>query len=187
VAVGEGLLPWKDRTISSVFLGRIENGVQNARRTTADWKSAVELFSMPVDSTAGKYPYSQSEYLAKLRTTKFGLCLPGYGWKCNREIEYLALGVVPIITEGVDIKNYLVPLVEGVHYFRADTPADVKAIVARTTQAEWERMSSACHTWWRENASAEGLFRLTWARIDQCRPFLGIGIPPWRGGIAAHH
>jgi hypothetical protein len=184
-SVEEGLLGWKDRTIASVFLGRIENGVQQSRRTTADWGSAVELFSMPVDSTGGPYPYSQSEYLAKLRAAKFGLCLAGYGAKCNREIECMALGVVPIITAGVDVQNYLVPLVEGVHYLRAETPADVAAIVARTTQADWERMSSACHTWWRENASAEGLFRLTWARIDQCRPYFGIGIPPWRPDAVA--
>jgi hypothetical protein len=38
-------------------------------------------------------------------------------------------------------------------------------------------MSTACRAWWRNYASAEGMFRLTWARIEQCRPYFGVGIP----------
>ncbi len=178
-AVEAGILPWKDRSIASVFLGKIENGVQQKKRTAHDWSKAVEVFSMPVDAT-GAYPYTQEEYLEKLRHSKFGLCLPGYGNKCNREIEYMALGVVPICTPEVDMTHYLVPPREGVHYFRASTPAQVKSIVDACTQERWKRMSIACCAWWRENASAEGLFRLTWARIEQCKPFAGMLIPPFR-------
>ncbi len=178
-AVEAGILPWKNRTITSVFLGKIENGVQQKKRTTQDWSKAVELFSMPVDATGG-YPFTQEEYLEKLRHSKFGLCLPGYGNKCNREIEYMALGVVPICTPEVDMTNYLVPPREGIHFFRASTPAQVKSIVEACTPERWKRMSVACCAWWRENASAEGLFRLTWARIEQCKPFAGMLIPPFR-------
>jgi hypothetical protein len=159
----------------------VGNGLHKANRCSKDWSAAVEVFSMPVDSTEGPYPYSQSEYLATLQKTRFGLCLPGSSGKCSREIEYMALGVVPIATPGMDFTGYLVPPREGEHFLRAEDPAAVKRIVETTTEAEWERMSVACQTWWRQNASAEGLFRLTWGRIEQCRPFQGIVMPLWNG------
>jgi hypothetical protein len=81
------------------------------------------------------------------------------------------------VVDGVDMKGYLVPPKEGVHYLRAKTPADVKRIVAETTALEWTVMSLAGRNWWRMYASAEGLFRLTWSRIEQCRPYFNVGIP----------
>jgi hypothetical protein len=50
-------------------------------------------------------------------------------------------------------------------------------IVSETSPAKWLEMSKAGKDWWRAVASAEGLFRLTWARIEQCRPYLNVGIP----------
>jgi hypothetical protein len=178
-AAAEGRPGWDERPIQSLFLGKVETGVQKTRRCSMDWKSAVDLFSMPVDSTGAPYPYTQSEYLEKLQQARYGLCLPGSGVKCNREIEYFALGVVPIAITEVDFTQYLVPPREGEHYFRASSPEEVRRIVSETTAEKWEAMSSAGYAWWRQNASAEGLFRLTWGRIQQCRPFQGLMIPIW--------
>jgi hypothetical protein len=158
-------------------LGKVENGVQLAARTGADWKIGVEVFSMPIDSTGKPYPYSQTEYLEKLCGARFGLCLPGFGPKCNREIEYFACGVVPIVTPGVDMKGYLVAPREGIHYLTASTPEEVRRIVTDTSAEKWAALSAAGRDWWRKYASAEGLFRLTWARIEQCQPYLSVGIP----------
>jgi hypothetical protein len=172
------LRTWSERTLPSLFLGKIENGVQLAARQATDWSKSVALFSMPVDTTGAPYPYTQSQYLGKLCSARFGLCLPGFGKKCNREIEYFACGTVPIVTPGVDMTNYLVAPKAGVHYFVANTPEEVRSIVATTTKETWTAMSVAGRTWWRNYASAEGLFRLTWARIEQCRPYFTVGIPP---------
>lgn len=177
VAECEHMRGYSSRPIASVFLGKVENGLQLQRRTTVDWSSSCELFSMPVDMTGQAYPYTQREYLGKLCSSRFGLCLPGFGNKCNREIEYFACGVVPIVTSGVDMRHYLVPPRQGVNYFFAETPADVKRIVETTSAETWAKMSAAGHEWWRAYASAEGLFRLTWARIEQCRPYFDVGIP----------
>jgi hypothetical protein len=175
------LRSYAERTIPSLFLGKVENGVQLAARKTTggpDWSTAVSLFSMPVDSTGAPYPYTQAEYLEKLCSARFGLCLRGFGPKCNREIEYFACGVVPVVTPDVDMTNYLVPPKAGVHYLVAKTPEDVRRIVAETSDETWSAMSTAGRAWWRAYASAEGLFRLTWARIEQCRPYFTVGIPP---------
>lgn len=168
---------YDSRAVASLFLGKVENGVQRAARTGADWKTAVDLFSMPFDSTGAPYPFTQDQYLEKLCNARFGLCLPGFGPKCNREIEYFACGCVPIVTPGVDMKGYLVPPLEGIHYFRASTPGEVQRLVKDTKPEIWARMSAAGRSWWRTYASVEGFFRLTWARIEQCRPYFAVGIP----------
>jgi len=173
----EGFKLYGDRTIHSVFLGCVENGIQHEHRTRQDWSSAVELFSMPTRTGGEPYPYSQEEYLDILGTSRFGLCLPGFGAKNNREIECIAMGCVPIVVDGVDMKGYLVPPKEGIHYLRASTPADVKRIIAETSVHQWTILSLAGRSWWKHYASAEGLFRLTWARIEQCRPYFNVGIP----------
>jgi hypothetical protein len=173
--LGLNMMSYANRQIKSLFLGKVENGVQQAHRTGADWKLAVELFSMPIDPTGAPYPFTQEQYLEKLCNARFGLCLPGYGPKCNREIEYFACGVVPIVTPGVDMKGYLVPPVEGVHYMTARTPEEVQTIVNTMKPEQWLRMSVAGRKWWSLYASAEGLFRLTWERIEQCRPYLASG------------
>ena len=176
-AKGQGRRGWNERSIASLFLGKVENGIQHANRCTHDWSSSVELFSMPIESSAKPYPFTHEEYLQKLCLSRYGLCLAGFGAKCNREIEYFATGCVPIVTDGVDMKHYLVPPKEGVHYFRASCPEDVRRIVSETTAEKWSEMSLAGREWWRMFASAEGFFRLTWSRIEQCRPYLHVGIP----------
>jgi len=158
--------PYDNRKTESVFIGRIENGVQKAKRTTHDWSKAITLFHMPTDSTGGPYKYSQEQYLNELSNALFGLCLPGFGPKCNREIEYFAMGTVPIVVPGTDMTNYQVPPIKNVHYFEAETPEDVKNIVDKTTKEKWTEMSIAGRAWWRKYASAEGLFRLTWGVIN---------------------
>ena len=176
-ATKKNLNGYTKRAITSIFLGKIENGVQHQHRTKHDWSKVIEMFSMPIDSTGAPYPYTQSEYLKKLCVSRFGLCLPGFGPKCNREIEYFACGVVPLVTEGVDMKKYLVPPKEGVHYLRVKSPADVLRVVHEISPAKWADMSAAGREWWRTYASAEGFFRLTMTRIEQCRPYFNVGIP----------
>jgi len=147
---------WDERVAGPVFYGKVENIVQERRRK-GDWESVCEEWIM----VKGDTPHSltQSEYLDRLAGARFGLCLPGYGMKCHREIECMAMGCVPIVSKGVDMDSYAVPPVVGVHYLRVEGPEDVQAI--SIDRATWETMSAACISWWKANASCEGSFRLT--------------------------
>jgi hypothetical protein len=154
---------YEQRPVESIFLGKVENGVQMKNRSKSDWSAVIKKWSMPVDSTGKEYVYSQEEYLLEVSKARFGLALAGYGNKCNREIEYFALGTVPICSPEVDMKHYLRPPQEGVHYLRVLSANEVPAKIASITPKKWTEMSRACHQWWLENASAEGMFRLTMA------------------------
>jgi hypothetical protein len=150
---------YTSRSQSLVFYGKIENGTQKERRTGFEWAEACSEFSMPIGTDG--YPFTQEEYLRKLSQARFGLCLPGYGWKCHREIECMAMGCVPIVTEEVDMLHYANPPSLGTHYFIADTPAQALNLARTTTAETWERMSSACLAWSQANTSVDGLWALT--------------------------
>ena len=156
---------YQERTTTSIFLGKVENGVQMKNRSLS-WQPFIEKWSMPLDSTGQPYPFTQDEYLLEISKSRFGLCLAGYGNKCNRDIEYFATGTVPLCAPEVDMTNYINPPKEGVHFIRVQKPEDIVAAV-KISESKWQEMSSAGRRWWLENASAEGMFRLTMAASIQ--------------------
>jgi hypothetical protein len=141
-----------------VFYGRVENAVQ-ARRRKGDWESVCSEWSLVDGET--KYPFTQEEYLERLGKARFGLCLAGYGYKCHREIECMAMGCVPVVAADVDMDSYANPPVAGVHYLRVNSPEDVQTVVGAVSKDDWTAMSAACRQWWAENASCAGSFALT--------------------------
>jgi hypothetical protein len=159
--VEKGLVPWEERTKGMVFYGRIENAVQNQRRSNG-LLEACEDYDCPQGATA-PYKYTQTQYLEQLSKAKYGLCLAGYGSKCNREMECMALGTVPVCAPDVDMKGYAVPPVAGVHYIQLKSfdAEEARLTVEAIPVEHWRKMSVAAHQWWKENASAAGLFALT--------------------------
>ena len=84
----------------------------------------------------------------------------GYGPKCNREIELLAMGTVPILMEGVDYTNYYEPLVKNVHVFVVKNAKEAADLMNQISPETWQMMSDAGKEWWRRNSSIEG----SWSR-----------------------
>lgn len=141
--------PWSGRTNDSIFIGNFENSTQKKfRQTNYDWGSVLSEYHC---TSGSKHKFTQQEYLDKLRTSKYGLCLRGYGSKCHREVELMALGTVPLITSEVSISSYYDQPIEGIHYFKVSTPEELNEIVESTQQETWEKMSSACYEWYQRN------------------------------------
>jgi len=151
---------FSERTRRVVFYGKSENIVQLRNRTKSNWSSVCTDF-VHLKSGTEKYPYKNEEYLERLRGSLFGLCLAGYGKKCHREIECMAMGCVPLVAEEVDMTSYAIPPIEGVHYLRVDGPDDLRKKTEEVDVDSWEKMSAAAFQWWKENASAEGMWALT--------------------------
>lgn len=166
---GVGSGGWETRPRRLVFYGKIENKVQERRRTAEDWSSAAPSSEDEWVLVRGDqaYPFSQRQYLERLATARFGLCIPGYGYKCHREVECMAMGCVPIVSPDVDMDSYVNPPREGVEYRRAANPAAAAELAAVITREEWEVMSAACQAWWQVNASCQGLFDLTKKLVEK--------------------
>jgi hypothetical protein len=151
---------WSERKAKPVFYGKIENRVQDKRRNNQDWSLVCEDYTM-VKGVDTAYALSHEEYLLALSKARFGLCLAGYGYKCHREVECMAMGCVPVVAPEVDMDSYAEPPQEGIHYIRVQTPEDVSSRLSEIGEQEWMTMSQACRAWWKRNCSCEGSFALT--------------------------
>lgn len=157
----------RERTIETVFIGQLLNEHQKKMRLRGgDWSKAIQYFHLRPSDSEGHYAIPHKEYLEILSSSRFGLCLRGFGPKCFREIELLGLGTVLIVTPGVDVDGYHEPLREGVHYLRVRGPDDVAGAVKSIGPERWEAMSRECTEWWDRNASIEGSFGLAKKIID---------------------
>lgn len=165
--VEEGIGGWSSRNPGVVYYGKIENRVQEKRRTTMPWKEACKDGEWVCVRGAEPYPFTQREYLEKLRTSRFGLCLAGYGYKCHREVECMAMGCVPLIAPECDMDSYANPPQEGVHYIRVKNPEEALEVSRNMSEERWNDMSIACKKWWKENCSVEGSFELTRKLIEE--------------------
>lgn len=144
-----GFLLWDERTIESIFIGNYENSTQEKYRVTKDrWSDGITEYHC---TEGAAHKFTHEEYLMKMRSAKYGLCLRGYGSKCHREVELMAFGTVPIMAPGVTTDSYMEPLIEGVHYICVTKPSDVSAKIAEITEAKWTEMSSACYDWYQRN------------------------------------
>jgi len=165
--INSGVKSYDAREIESIFLGKIENQIQHARRTDKNWSNAISFFNMPVRlGDTLSYEYSQDEYLDLISKSKFGLSLPGYGPKCNREIEYMGLGVVPILVPGV-CTSYYNKIEKNKHYFLANDPDEIEAIIKNCSRNQWEDMSANCVEWYERNCSRSGSFATTMEIIER--------------------
>jgi hypothetical protein len=159
---GVGSKGFTERGIESLFIGNFENAVQQQFRTTADWGSFVQEFHL----TGGtKHKFTPPQYLEKLAEARFGLCLRGYGVKCHREVELMAFGTVPIVTPHVNTTAYQEPLVEAVHYVRANTPEEIPRVLAAVTPEQWTTMSANCKAWYMRNVHSDNMWRTFMGRL----------------------
>jgi hypothetical protein len=153
------IINYENRTITSIFLGTIENETQlYFRQKFKDWAEHIEEYYV-ADKLNLKQnaKYTFEEYIRKISKAKFGICFRGNGPKNYREIEYMSQGTPLIITDGIEI-NYPEPLIEGLHYFYAKSPADINTYIKNMTESKWNEMSKACREWYERNATSKSLF-----------------------------
>ena len=157
----KGILSYDERDCHSIFIGAAENPVQYVNRTKFDWGLCVDNFDFSVNLfSKNPHKYSNLEFLKLIRRARFGLSLEGYGPKCQRDIEYMANGVVPVFTWDT-FNDYHNPLQEDVHYLYARHPREVKEKIAATSKEKWQEMSNNCVEWFNKNCSIEGSFKTT--------------------------
>ena len=70
---------YHERTCNSIFIGNIENSVQNKYRNIEhNWKNVLSEYHC---TNGTKHKITQNEYLEKMSNARYGLCLRGYGSK----------------------------------------------------------------------------------------------------------
>ncbi len=162
IADGLGNKSWQERHVESIFIGNIENRIQGKYRSDRAWEDNLTEYHC---TQGKKHKFTQEEYLGKLASARFGLCLRGYGAKCHRAVELMALGTVPLITPEACTDSYMEPLIENVHYLRVQTPEDIPSVIARTDSDAWQRLSAAGREWFNRNVHSDQLWRTFMGRF----------------------
>ena len=143
------VLSFEQRSIESIFIGNFENNVQEKyRKTNVSWENVLSEYHCTKGS---EHKFTHKEYLLKLRESKYGLCLRGYGSKCHREVELMAFGTVPVVTPEVSVESYMNPLIEDIHYIKVKSPEELKEKIENINIEQWKQMSSACYEWYQRN------------------------------------
>lgn len=139
---------YNEREIESIFIGNYENNVQKTYRNNTNWDEIIEVFHC---TSGSNHKFNQDEYIEKLANSKYGLCLRGYGSKCHREVELMALGTVPIITQEVSINAYADPPQENIHYLKVESSDELINKINSISKSKWEEMSANCILWYHKN------------------------------------
>jgi hypothetical protein len=156
-------LSFEDRLIESIFIGNYENNIQEKfRKTNINWDNIITEFHC---TSGNKHKFTQEQYLLKLRIAKYGLCLRGFGSKCHREVELMAFGTVPIITPEVEIKSYINPPQENIHYIKVSNPDEYKEKIKNISQEKWNEMSKTCIEWYKNNVNSNNAWITTISSI----------------------
>jgi hypothetical protein len=155
---------YEKRDAGFVFAGSWENLKQRSYRPMEWWRPALDTCHY---GNAKKL--TNKEYLRLLGRSRFGLVLPGYGPKCWREMEYLAMGVVPIYTPGCSLEFYN-PMVCGTHYLYARTPEEARTLIESTSPEQWQILSDNGKAWYERHCSPLGSFVTTVEIIEQNTP-----------------
>lgn len=151
--------PLSERKTKCGFIGSATTA--HRRNVSMFWSTVCDKFELFEEPTI-----EHEDYLNILSDFKFGLCLPGVGPKCLRDVELIGMGTVPIITPGV-CTTYYDPLIENVHYFRANNPIEAQKIIDECDDKTWKEMSTNCINWFEKNCSVEGTFSRTVEIIEK--------------------
>ena len=152
-----GILSHDERNNESIFIGNFENSVQEKfRKTTDSWETVLTEYHC---TKGQQHKFSHEEYLMKLRGSKYGLCLRGYGSKCHREVELMAFGTVPIVTPEVTVSSYMEPLIENTHYILVKNSDELKQKIANIDEEHWTKMSKACYDWYQRNVHSKNCWK----------------------------
>jgi len=77
----------------------------------------------------------------------------------------MAFGTVPIITPEVDIKSYINPPQENIHFIRVSNPDEYKEKIKNITEEKWTNMSKACIEWYKNNVNSKNSWNTTISSI----------------------
>ena len=148
-----------DKKMGVTFMGAPTNIDRN--RIANSFKPSCDVFMFD------DKPLEHIKYLEILSSYKFGLCLPGVGPKCLRDIELMSMGVVPIFTPGVAVNEYYDPPQENIHFIYAKSSNELIAKKNSISDIQWKNMSEACIEWFEKNCSVEGSFKTTMEIINE--------------------
>ena len=154
-----------DKEIESFFSGTIRkrHPIRNA------WMDSTEVFSWRVArryTRMNRLAKTMKDYYMLLASSKFGLCPMGDQGYCQREVECLGLGVIPIFTPGVEY-NYHEPLVKDVHFIYAENPEEMNRKISEMDEEKIKWMINNGLEYYERRISPKGMWNSVLETVDK--------------------
>ena len=77
----------------------------------------------------------------------------------------MAFGTIPIITPEVELKYYINPLEENIHFIRVSNSDEYKEKIKNISQENWSEMSKSCIEWYKNNVNSKNAWNITISNI----------------------
>ena len=154
---------YKERTFNTIFIGNIKSSyTESIRHNIKDWKDSIDYLWI---INSNDYMFEYEEYLEKIANSRFGLSFEGYGKKCNRDIELMALGTVMLRFGNVNVDCYYEKLIENKHYININEKADINKIISSISEKKWNYMSNECKNWYYRNCHSDNTLNVWFKSI----------------------
>ena len=155
-----------EKTHKSIFSGTIRS-TNPVKRDI--WINSTEIFSYRPARTYNRtnllYP-TLGDYYKALAQTRFGLCPCGDIGKCQREVETMGVGCIPIFTPGVET-SYFVRPTEGVHYIYADNPQEMNDKINSMSEEQQKHLREEGIKFFNDYCSPNGLWNSVLKTIEK--------------------
>lgn len=143
--------------------GFIGSPTNHKRNSIAEyWSKGCDVFHLG-------NAIDHSDYLDYCSKFKFGLCLPGVGPKCLRDVEYMGMGVIPVVVDRSAMDLYYEPPKENEHYIFVNDLSELSDklddLLCNETKIKY--MSDSCVNWFERNCSIFGSFNTTQRIINE--------------------
>ena len=153
------------KTHRSIYSGTIRGNTHERNR----WINSTEIFSYRraagYNRTNRKYPTIEDYYRA-LAATRYGLCPVGDCSKCQREVETMGLGCVPVYTTGVEWTSIVDPI-ENRHFIYADSPKEMNDKIDTIPETTRQDMAKEGIEYFDNYCSPQGLWNSVLITIDK--------------------
>ena len=161
-----------ERKIKSIFSGTIRGTIYGRRpqfHERQKWMNSTEIFSWKPASTfrfSNNFYPQIIDYYRALAAAKFGLCPMGDVGICQREIETMGLGCIPVFTPGVEYL-YAYPVQQGIHFIFANNPEEMHRQIETMSQSDWRQMSQNGKEYFSKHCTPTGLWQTVLETIER--------------------
>ena len=153
------------KKVESIFSGTIRGAVHERNK----WKNSTEIFSF---SGATHYKKTNRlrnsiiDYYRLVSSSKFGLCPVGDQGFCQREVETIGLGAIPVFTPGT-LNRYHEPMVEDEHFIYAENPEEMHQKINGISEEKRTWMVERGQDYYKRRLSPEGMWSSVLETIDK--------------------
>ena len=147
-----------NKCYETIFIGNCVTEKQLKHRQNVEYlESFIDKCIIHTVSDSQELLYT--DYLQEISKSEFGICLTGNHIKSTRLMEYMALGIIPVVSQDINTSSFGVPLEENKHFIRFKNIENISQLINNTSPQERTSMSTECKNWYYQNIHSDNSYK----------------------------